>query len=135
MRSTFLNRLLSNRAMGKIVRHDSHCVMSYLMMTYGPNRGLCAYVRCASSHVDRVSSQFQCGIIMTRLYIFYMQMNQRMNTNKWKGELKHPVVSLVKDSMLLENKNLLLYYDKRSFPLTSVSQPICFGLENCQVSQ
>ena len=54
MHSAFLTRLMSNREMGKILRHNSHLVTSYLTTMFWPNRGLHAYVKCVCSRMDTV---------------------------------------------------------------------------------
>ena len=65
-RSAFLTRLLSNRGMGQIVRHDSHWVTSYLTTMFGPNRGLCTYMRYASSRVDTVFHLSPCVMFLNK---------------------------------------------------------------------
>ena len=71
MRSAFPTRLMANRGMDKILRHDSHWVTSYLTMTSRPNRGLRADVRWASSHVDTVITSI-LGILGQDYWSTYM---------------------------------------------------------------
>ncbi len=77
MHSAFLTRLMSNRGMGEILRHDSHWVTSYMTTTFRPNRGLRAYVRWASSCVDTVI----VGVsVIPRHVLHWVMTNSKMTS-------------------------------------------------------
>ncbi len=61
----------ADRGMGEILRQGSNWVMSYLTTTSGPNMGLRADKRWASSHVDTVYSFLFMWQTSQNLFCFY----------------------------------------------------------------
>ena len=95
---------LCQTGMDGILTHDSHWVMSYLTTTFGPNMGLRAYERWASSRVDTV---FQLIIKWhTRCWIITLENCAWFKFNRYCFLSKDSIYAIIYQNPMVQARDV-----------------------------